>query len=798
MPILRDPPHEHTVEFLKALDQNKRFTFQTFKEKGSTADVVARVTHSWREVQHEHDQGAGIYVTVNETDLTGRKSENIVRIRAVWQEDDNGYSGQIPLAPSIVVESSPGHFHRYWLVADNWPADEKGRKDFAAIMERLVESYGSDKNAKDISRVLRLPGFLNRKNGGSHPVRLVENTARRYTRTQLLEAFPPPIEREETEPSPSWKLFGDEDKRIRDALSCVCADDRDIWLQIGMALKVHFGESGRPMWDSWSARSNKYNKRDQDKTWKSFHRNGIGIGTLFYHAKQSGWQDRGHEHKKNQKGKSDGPTCDEKAAKPGKQLVVHSADLVDPEAINWFWRGRIARGKTTLIGGDPGLGKSQLSIFIAATMTVAGQWPCSEGSPLEKRSVIMLSAEDGVADTIVPRLMAAGADRQKVKIVTAVYVADGNGRRIFNLTHDLDVLEKLIIELGDVGLIIIDPVDAYIGGNIDSHKNAAVRAVLEPISELADRLGVAILALTHFSKQLGGKTIYRFIGSIAHIGAARVAFAVVADPEDKTRMLLLHAKNNLAPTQKGLAYRVEQHLVAEGIIGASINFEREYVTNTTADEVLAAEGGSEATAKDDVKEFLQVVLAGGRVKVKDIEAEARAACLMGENQQMRQSKPFRSASDELKIFKSREGFGPGAVHYWSLPQHAPSNTPDTIGAHHSNRAHMGNEGAHDMKPDDEDAHGEQSFHHMRPQGPYAPSLGEGAHGALGIGEGAHETGNGVCYEVAPSGEIFAVPAAAPSPATSPSAKSVTRPSSRGRTTISMTSMPNPSERKGGR
>ena len=79
MPILRDPPHEHTVEFLKALDQNKRFTFQTFKEKGSTADVVAKVTHSWREVQHEHDQGAGIYVTVNETDLTGRKSENIKR-----------------------------------------------------------------------------------------------------------------------------------------------------------------------------------------------------------------------------------------------------------------------------------------------------------------------------------------------------------------------------------------------------------------------------------------------------------------------------------------------------------------------------------------------------------------------------------------------------------------------------------------------------------------------------------------------------------------------------------------------
>lgn len=115
------------------------------------------------------------------------------------------------------------------------------------------------------------------------------------------------------------------------------------------------------------------------------------------------------------------------------------------------------------------------------------------------------------------------------------------------------MLETLIKELGDVGLVTIDPVDAYIGGNVDSHKNAAVRAVLEPISEMADRLGVAILALTHFSKQLGGKGIYRLIGSIAHIGAARVAFAVVADPDDGMRVLLLHAKNNLAPPQKGPA-----------------------------------------------------------------------------------------------------------------------------------------------------------------------------------------------------------------------------------------------------
>ncbi len=392
-----------------------------------------------------------------------------------------------------------------------------------------------------------------------------------------------------------------------------------------------------------------------------------------------------------------------------KQLVVHDANAVEPEPVEWLWPGRIAIGKTTLIGGDPGLGKSQLSIFIASTITQPGEWPCKEGrSP--KRSVIMLSAEDGVADTIVPRLMAADADRDKVKIVTAVHQEDGTGRRIFNLTQDLDALEALITKLGDVGLVVIDPVDAYIGGNVDSHKNAAVRAVLEPISEMADRLGVAILALTHFSKQLGGKTIYRFIGSIAHIGAARVAFAVVADPDDKTRVLLLHAKNNLAPTQKGLAFRIEQHLVGNNnVVGSSIFFEPEYVTNVSADEALAVENSAgSVTAKDEAAEFLLDVLGKGRMKIQDIEAMARSAGLLRDNQQLRQAKPFRTARSELGVVFSRDGFGPGAPCYWSLP--------DTIGAHHKNRAPMDREGTY----------GDSGLHTC-PQPPYAPSLGEGTY-----------------------------------------------------------------------
>jgi hypothetical protein len=283
-------------------------------------------------------------------------------------------------------------------------------------------------------------------------------------------------------------------------------------------------------------------------------------------------------------------------------------------------------------------------------------------------------------------------------------------------------------------------------GNVDSHKNAAVRAVLEPISELADRLGVAILALTHFSKQTANRAIYRFIGSIAQIGAARVAFAVVADPEDKTRILLLHAKNNLAPAQKGLGLRIQQHPVtADGVIGSSVFFEPNHVTDVSADEALVAENGvGQTTAKDEVKEFLLTILANGPVKIQDIEAEARSAGLLGGDKQMRETKPFRSAKAELQIVSTHEGFGRDAVYYWSMPEQT-SDTADatmrapeaTMRAHHKNRAHMEDEGAHEEHGDHEGAHERWSFLHVRPQTPCAPSFCEGAHEDKGLDEGAH-------------------------------------------------------------
>jgi putative DNA primase/helicase len=360
------------------------------------------------------------------------------------------------------------------------------------------------------------------------------------------------------------------------------------------------------------------------------------------------------------------PSEEPEESPSGPELIVRCAADVSPEPVEWLWPCRVALGKLTLIAGEAGLGKSQVSLAMAAAVTTGGEWPCREGRA-PKGNVVILSAEDGAADTVVPRLMAAGADRHCVHLVSAV--RDRKSRRAFDLSADLTVLEGKISEIDNVRLILIDPISSYLGPRVDSHVNAAVRAVLEPVSEMAARRRVAIVAITHPPKGTGTTAINRFIGSIAFVAAARSAFMVTRDAGDDTRRLFLLVKNNLAPLGNGLAFRLEQRIVGdpdEGILGSSVLWESEPVA-VTADQALQvtdAQGSSNGTELAEAEAFLREALAGGAVASTEVKQEAIAAGMSWTT--------VRRAKNRLVVRATRraesgDGLGGRGRWYWSLP-----------------------------------------------------------------------------------------------------------------------------------
>ena len=344
----------------------------------------------------------------------------------------------------------------------------------------------------------------------------------------------------------------------------------------------------------------------------------------------------------------------------GHRLISRRAADIEPRCIDFLWPGRLARGKHTAFAGEPGDGKSQLSIYVAATISKGGEWPCGEGrAPVG--NVIIFNAEDGADDTIVPRLIAAGADLERVHIVSAVLQEDGKGRRTFNMQADLALLEQRICEIGNVALVIIDPISSYMG-KADSHKNSEVRGALEPASEMAERMRVAILSITHFSKAGSGtnaKALHRFIGSIAFVGAPRAAFAVIEDADNEGRMLVLHAKNNMAPKPQGLAYRLLQTIVCDNIVASYVAWDSAPV-RMSADEALGAtEDRGSRDAREEAEAFLRERLANGPVPQKNVKADAEGAGLAWAT--------VRRAKDRLGIKPEKAGMDGGWL--WKLSDH---------------------------------------------------------------------------------------------------------------------------------
>jgi DNA polymerase bacteriophage-type len=314
------------------------------------------------------------------------------------------------------------------------------------------------------------------------------------------------------------------------------------------------------------------------------------------------------------------------------ELESVRADNVLMSAVTWLWPGRFALGKFGLIAGLPDEGKGQLVNYIVARVTTGGTWPCREGTaPLG--NAIILTAEDDLADTVVPRLAAAGADLSRIHFVKMVR-QDGR-KRMFSLHSDLELLRAKVVEAKDVRLAAIDPVSAYMGGvgKVDSYRQTDVRAVLGPLTDMAGELGIAVLGVMHFNKKVDiTNALLRISDSLAYGAAARHVYGVVSDP-DNARKLVVRAKNNLAHDGAAgtLAFAFRERNVGTDpesdipIVAPFIEFEAAYVDVSTVEAMHAASEAKSPGEAERAREFLLALLADGKPMLrKEIDDAAKA------------------------------------------------------------------------------------------------------------------------------------------------------------------------------
>jgi putative DNA primase/helicase len=331
-------------------------------------------------------------------------------------------------------------------------------------------------------------------------------------------------------------------------------------------------------------------------------------------------------------------------------------------AIRWFWPDRFAIGKLGLIGGLPDKGKGLVSADMIGRATTGHQWPCGEGVA-PHGNVIWFTAEDDIEDTVVPRLIAAGADLDRVHIMEMMETADGE--RMFNLATDLPALEAKIDEVGGVVLVVIDPVSAYLGvGKINNSSTADVRGGLGPLTKLAERKKVALICVMHFNKKCDvTNAMLRIADSLAYVAAARHVFVTLDDPENKNAHLFVKAKNNLAAADRhALRYGIRAKVVGhdaelgEDIVAPYVVWDDRHV-EITATEAMEAADKSIGVLKVAV-DFLAEQLADGPVLKLDIEEAAKANGISPATLRRAQSKLGVSATKEKKA---------AGQWYWSLP-----------------------------------------------------------------------------------------------------------------------------------
>ncbi len=341
---------------------------------------------------------------------------------------------------------------------------------------------------------------------------------------------------------------------------------------------------------------------------------------------------------------------------PTQPVIIRLADVA-PAPVQWLWPDRIPLGKLTLLVGEAAIGKSLLALDLAARVSAGTPWPDAPDSPNPPGGAVLLCTEDGIADTVRPRLDAAGADHARITAITSVR------RNILSplpmplratcLMPGLSHLDTAIQRTPDCRLVLIDPLTRSIGQSNHS-QHADTRAVLEPLVHLAAKHNVAVVALHQATRTKNGFTIQKMIAKLSP-GAARTVWALLPDTDASDRRLFVPLKNTIAQSAPPLAFHIadiQEHRAP------AIAWDE-----TSLDISTDAALGRHDPREDqiDARQWLQDALAAGPEKARDILHEAE---LLGYSQ-----RAIRHAFRQIHAIRLRKGYLSSATWVWALPQH---------------------------------------------------------------------------------------------------------------------------------
>lgn len=321
--------------------------------------------------------------------------------------------------------------------------------------------------------------------------------------------------------------------------------------------------------------------------------------------------------------------------------LIHMEDVISKE-VEWLWYPYIPYGKITIIEGDPGEGKTTLVLKLAAALSRGLPLPCDDDKEYEPIHIIYQTAEDGIEDTIKPRLEKAGADCSMIRVI------DETDKEL-SMTDDR--LEQAIIETG-TRLIILDPIQAYIGATVDMHRANEIRPVLKHLGIIAEKHNCAIILIGHMNKASGSKSTYRGLGSIDIQATAR-SVLLVARLRDKPNIrIMAHDKSSLAPAGDAIGFEMTEN---SGMVCIG-------PYDITIDELLSGNEGRGKKKLDIAENFIKEYFGTNKViPSNEIMMEAAKRSI--------KRNTLLSAKKKLGITSDKEKAEDGTIYWtWVMPE----------------------------------------------------------------------------------------------------------------------------------